>query len=93
MFGIGESNLQLFRLTHLFYSWVFEANVAQSLSFACLVLVPVVNLFYLVADIIAKHFRLAEILYYKVLESVIEQEKRRLGDADLSVSKLSGMLC
>ncbi|XP_061449609.1 retinoblastoma-like protein 2 isoform X2 [Rhineura floridana] len=35
-------------------------------------------------DIVGKHFRLAEILYYKVLESVIEQEKRRLGDADLS---------
>uniref|UniRef100_A0A8D0B9A7 Retinoblastoma-like protein 2 n=1 Tax=Salvator merianae TaxID=96440 RepID=A0A8D0B9A7_SALMN len=35
-------------------------------------------------DIIGKHFRLAEVLYYKVLESIIEQEKRRLGDADLS---------
>ncbi|XP_054856396.1 retinoblastoma-like protein 2 [Eublepharis macularius] len=35
-------------------------------------------------DIVGKHFRLAEVLYYKVLESVIEQEKRRLGDADLS---------
>ncbi|XP_044283681.1 retinoblastoma-like protein 2 isoform X2 [Varanus komodoensis] len=37
-----------------------------------------------VKDIAGKHFRLAEVLYYKVLESVIEQEKRRLGDADLS---------
>ncbi|XP_053256149.1 retinoblastoma-like protein 2 isoform X2 [Podarcis raffonei] len=35
-------------------------------------------------EIVGKHFRLAEVLYYKVLESVIEQEKRRLGDADLS---------
>ncbi|KAJ6665980.1 hypothetical protein lerEdw1_000884 [Lerista edwardsae] len=35
-------------------------------------------------DIVGKHFRLAEVLYYKVLESVIEQEKRRLGDADLT---------
>uniref|UniRef100_A0ACB8EA38 Tubulin folding cofactor A n=1 Tax=Sphaerodactylus townsendi TaxID=933632 RepID=A0ACB8EA38_9SAUR len=35
-------------------------------------------------DVVGKHFRLAEVLYYKVLESVIEQEKRRLGDADLS---------
>uniref|UniRef100_A0A8D0HR20 RB transcriptional corepressor like 2 n=1 Tax=Sphenodon punctatus TaxID=8508 RepID=A0A8D0HR20_SPHPU len=35
-------------------------------------------------DIAGKHFRLAEVLYYKVLESVIEQEKRRLGDTDLS---------
>ncbi|XP_028941482.1 retinoblastoma-like protein 2 isoform X3 [Antrostomus carolinensis] len=35
-------------------------------------------------DVASKHFRLAEVLYYKVLESVIEQERRRLGDADLS---------
>ncbi|XP_072574453.1 retinoblastoma-like protein 2 isoform X1 [Paramormyrops kingsleyae] len=32
----------------------------------------------------AKYFRLAEALYYKILESVIDQEKRRLGDCDLS---------
>nr|XP_006255263.1 retinoblastoma-like protein 2 isoform X3 [Rattus norvegicus] len=31
-----------------------------------------------------KHFRFAEMLYYKVLESVIEQEQKRLGDMDLS---------
>ncbi|XP_068117074.1 retinoblastoma-like protein 2 isoform X2 [Hyperolius riggenbachi] len=35
-------------------------------------------------DIAKKYFRLAEVLYYKVLESIIEQEKKRLGDADLS---------
>ncbi|XP_006003016.1 retinoblastoma-like protein 2 [Latimeria chalumnae] len=35
-------------------------------------------------DIATKHFRLAEVLYYKVLEAVIEQEKKRLGDTDLS---------
>ncbi|XP_060643920.2 retinoblastoma-like protein 2 isoform X1 [Anolis sagrei] len=35
-------------------------------------------------DIVGKHFHLAEVLYYKVLESVIEQEKKRLGDVDLS---------
>ncbi|XP_009868116.1 PREDICTED: retinoblastoma-like protein 2, partial [Apaloderma vittatum] len=35
-------------------------------------------------DVASKHFRHAEVLYYKVLESVIEQEKRRLGDTDLS---------
>ncbi|XP_066493965.1 retinoblastoma-like protein 2 [Tiliqua scincoides] len=35
-------------------------------------------------DVVGKHFRLAEVLYYKVLESVIEQEKRRLGYADLT---------
>uniref|UniRef100_A0A8C3P3M8 RB transcriptional corepressor like 2 n=1 Tax=Chrysemys picta bellii TaxID=8478 RepID=A0A8C3P3M8_CHRPI len=35
-------------------------------------------------DNAGKHFRLAEVLYYKVLESVIEQERRRLGDTDLS---------
>ncbi|XP_030313361.1 retinoblastoma-like protein 2 isoform X2 [Calypte anna] len=35
-------------------------------------------------DVASKHFRLAEVLYYKVLESVIEEERRRLGDADLS---------
>lgn len=43
----------------------------------------------IITDVVGKHFRLAEVLYYKVLESVIEQEKRRLGDADLTVSKLS----
>lgn len=37
------------------------------------------------ADVASKHFRRAEVLYYKVLELVIEQERRRLGDADLSV--------
>ncbi|KAF4010696.1 hypothetical protein G4228_001936 [Cervus hanglu yarkandensis] len=36
-------------------------------------------------DIASKHFRFAEMLYYKVLESVIEQEQKRLGDMDLSV--------
>ncbi|XP_054245817.1 retinoblastoma-like protein 2 [Indicator indicator] len=35
-------------------------------------------------DVVSKHFRCAEVLYYKVLESIIEQEKKRLGDADLS---------
>ena len=39
------------------------------------------------AEIASKHFRFAEMLYYKVLESVIEQEQKRLGDMDLSVSK------
>uniref|UniRef100_A0A669QYD7 RB transcriptional corepressor like 2 n=1 Tax=Phasianus colchicus TaxID=9054 RepID=A0A669QYD7_PHACC len=34
-------------------------------------------------QIFSKHFRRAEVLYYKVLESVIEQERRRLGDAVL----------
>lgn len=35
-------------------------------------------------EIANKHFRFAETLYYKVLESVIEQEQKRLGDMDLS---------
>ncbi|XP_004583909.2 retinoblastoma-like protein 2 [Ochotona princeps] len=35
-------------------------------------------------EMASKHFRFAEILYYKVLESVIEQEQKRLGDMDLS---------
>ncbi|MEE6512107.1 hypothetical protein FKM82_019041 [Ascaphus truei] len=35
-------------------------------------------------DIATKYFRLAEVLYYKVLESIIEGEKKRLGDTDLS---------
>ncbi|XP_075851757.1 retinoblastoma-like protein 2 isoform X3 [Microcebus murinus] len=36
-------------------------------------------------EVTSKHFRFAEMLYYKVLESVIEQEQKRLGDMDLSV--------
>uniref|UniRef100_A0A8C0V3S5 RB transcriptional corepressor like 2 n=1 Tax=Cyanistes caeruleus TaxID=156563 RepID=A0A8C0V3S5_CYACU len=35
-------------------------------------------------DVASKHFRRAEMLYYKVLESVIEQERKRLRDTDLS---------
>uniref|UniRef100_A0A8C8VZI2 RB transcriptional corepressor like 2 n=1 Tax=Peromyscus maniculatus bairdii TaxID=230844 RepID=A0A8C8VZI2_PERMB len=35
-------------------------------------------------EIANKYFRFAEMLYYKVLESVIEQEQKRLGDMDLS---------
>ncbi|XP_067091164.1 retinoblastoma-like protein 2 isoform X1 [Osmerus mordax] len=35
-------------------------------------------------DIAVKYFRLAEALYYKILEAVIDQEKKRLGDTDLS---------
>uniref|UniRef100_A0A8C3VVK2 Retinoblastoma-like protein 2 n=1 Tax=Catagonus wagneri TaxID=51154 RepID=A0A8C3VVK2_9CETA len=35
-------------------------------------------------EVASKHFRFAEMLYYKVLESVIEQEQKRLGDMDLS---------
>ncbi|XP_033373005.1 retinoblastoma-like protein 2 isoform X3 [Parus major] len=38
-------------------------------------------------DVASKHFRRAEMLYYKVLESVIEQERKRLRDTDLSVRK------
>lgn len=37
-------------------------------------------------DIAVKYFRLAEALYYKTLEAVIDQEKKRLGNLDLSVS-------
>ncbi|ERE80243.1 retinoblastoma-like protein 2 isoform X2 [Cricetulus griseus] len=36
-------------------------------------------------EIANKYFRFAEMLYYKVLESIIEQEQKRLGDMDLSV--------
>nr|XP_033798787.1 retinoblastoma-like protein 2 [Geotrypetes seraphini] len=35
-------------------------------------------------DIASKYFRLAEILYYKVLDSIIEQERKHLGGIDLS---------
>ncbi|XP_072526367.1 retinoblastoma-like protein 2 isoform X2 [Salminus brasiliensis] len=38
----------------------------------------------LARDIAAKYFCLAEALYYKALEGIIDQEKRRLGDSDLS---------
>ncbi|XP_036922204.1 retinoblastoma-like protein 2 isoform X1 [Sturnira hondurensis] len=35
-------------------------------------------------EVASRQFRIAEMLYYKVLEAVIEQEQRRLGDMDLS---------
>ncbi|XP_047675874.1 retinoblastoma-like protein 2 isoform X1 [Tachysurus fulvidraco] len=38
----------------------------------------------LARDIAVKYFCLAEALYYKTLEGIIDQEKRRLGDNDLS---------
>lgn len=38
------------------------------------------------ADMAVKYFHLAEALYYRILESIIEREKMILGDADLSVS-------
>lgn len=38
----------------------------------------------LARDIAAKYFWLAEALYYKALEGIIDHEKRRLGDSDLS---------
>lgn len=39
------------------------------------------------ADTAVKYFHLAEALYYRILESIIEREKMILGDADLSVSE------
>ena len=42
-----------------------------------------------VTDMAVKYFHLAEALYYRILESIIEREKMILGDADLSVSKQS----
>uniref|UniRef100_A0A7N8Y5W3 Retinoblastoma-like 2 (p130) n=1 Tax=Mastacembelus armatus TaxID=205130 RepID=A0A7N8Y5W3_9TELE len=36
------------------------------------------------ADMAVKYFHLAEALYYRILESIIEREKMILGDADLS---------
>ncbi|KAM3869888.1 retinoblastoma-like protein 2 [Diretmus argenteus] len=35
-------------------------------------------------DMAVKYFRLAEALYYKILEAITEREKKILGDADLS---------
>lgn len=37
------------------------------------------------ADSAVKYFCLAEALYYKTLENIVDQEKKRLGDNDLSV--------
>lgn len=39
-----------------------------------------------ITDMAVKYFHLAEALYYRLLESIIEREKMILGDADLSVS-------
>ncbi|XP_066524101.1 retinoblastoma-like protein 2 isoform X2 [Hoplias malabaricus] len=38
----------------------------------------------LARDIAVKYFCLAEALYYKTLEGIVDQEKRRLGDSDIS---------
>lgn len=58
------------------------------LSLSTIISLPVTFVSFIIyAEIASKHFRFAEMLYYKVLESVIEQEQKRLGDMDLSVSK------
>lgn len=41
------------------------------------------------SDFAEKRFKLAEILYYKVLENVMVQELRRLQGKDMAVSKYS----
>lgn len=42
------------------------------------------------ADMAVKYFHLAEALYYRMLESIIEREKMILGNTDLSVSVRAG---
>lgn len=42
------------------------------------------------AEMAVKYFHLAEALYYRILESVIEREKMILGNTDLSVSVKEG---
>lgn len=59
----------------------------DKLSLSTIISLYVTVSFIVYAEIASKHFRFAEMLYYKVLESVIEQEQKRLGDMDLSVSK------
>lgn len=44
---------------------------------------------FLLVEMAVKYFHLAEALYYRILESIIEREKMILGDADLSVSVFS----
>lgn len=48
---------------------------------------------FLFVEMAVKYFHLAEALYYRILESIIEREKMILGDADLSVSVFSQGLC
>lgn len=64
---------------------LWAANGVDSHFLQCVLCMWLLSFIY--AEIASKHFRFAEMLYYKVLESVIEQEQKRLGDMDLSVSK------
>lgn len=43
------------------------------------------------AEMALKYFHLAEALYYRILESIIEKEKMILGNTDLSVSVKAGL--
>lgn len=43
------------------------------------------------AEMAVKYFHLAEALYYRILESIIEREKMILGNTDLSVSIKAGI--
>ena len=71
-------------LVFIFY---FMGRGWDKLSLSTIISLHVTVSFIIYAEIASKHFRFAEMLYYKVLESVIEQEQKRLGDMDLSVSK------
>lgn len=42
----------------------------------------------LAADVAVKFFLLAEALYYRLLEAIVDMEKRILGDGDLSVGSV-----
>lgn len=69
-----------------------QATKSQLKNIILLSHFTILFLFKIPADVASKHFRRAEVLYYKVLESVIEQERRRLGDTDLSVRKTNQII-
>lgn len=71
----------------LVFKFYFKGGMGWILIFHNIFLYMWFVFFIIYTEIASKHFRFAEMLYYKVLESVIEQEQKRLGDTDLSVSK------
>uniref|UniRef100_A0A669QUN7 RB transcriptional corepressor like 2 n=1 Tax=Phasianus colchicus TaxID=9054 RepID=A0A669QUN7_PHACC len=80
----SENLEQIFRACSRDPSQSIASRVKEMYEVYCQSMQSEEELSNLSKDVASKHFRRAEVLYYKVLESVIEQERRRLGDADLS---------
>lgn len=85
--GWNSSSRKCMHSVVLVFAFYFvDEGMRWTLSFHSIYL-HVTIVFVVRAEVASRQFRIAEMLYYKVLETVTEQEQKRLGDMDLSVSK------